>query len=93
MKPNDYGSGAPFNDGQKVVAVDAVPTSRIKNGQIYTVRTCHYSYCKGAYYWYVDIVEIHDWLRPAIFAPLEEKFIAITLEKVLENETELISAN
>lgn len=66
-----------FYPTQKVVAVDAMQNSTIKNGQIYTVSSYHYSQssnplAKGKFFWYIGIVGIHEWLRPSIFAPLED---------------------
>ena len=62
-----------FYPTQKVVAVDAMCGSKIKNGEIYTVSSYHYSEsAKGKFFWYIGIVGIHEWLRPSIFAPLED---------------------
>jgi len=94
---------APFYAGQKVVAVDAVSGSRFKNGQIYTVSAVEYKLGnqnhpigRVTYYWYVGIVGFADggaYYRPAIFAPIEEKFQPISLEKVLETETPFVCSN
>lgn len=84
-----------FYPGQRVVAVDAIAGSYFKNGNEYIVSSYAYKMnpVNGLWFWYIGIVGSHDWLRPGIFAPIPESFIAITLEKVLENETNLISAN
>lgn len=78
----------PFYAGQRVIAVDAMPESRIKNGQVYTVSCCHSSINpangKGPFI-YVGIVGHHDWIRPGIFAPYEELTASImTFEQIQE---------
>jgi hypothetical protein len=89
---------APFFVGQKVVAVDAMPNSTIKNGQTYTITHCYYApsgnpIAKGGWFWYVGVVgNDNKSLRPTIFAPLQEqKFPLIKLKKIIEKE--LVSAN
>lgn len=94
---------APFYVGQKVVAVDAVSGSAFKNGKTYTVASIeyklgnqHHPIGRVTYYWYVGIVGHADggaYFRPSIFAPIEEKFRSISLEKVLEKEVPLICSN
>ena len=89
---------APFYIGQTVVAVDAITGSSIKNGQKYIVNSCDYAQSgnplsKGAYYWYVGVQGYHNRLRPTIFAPINEDFISISLDKVIENEFKYISSN
>lgn len=94
---------APFYVGQKVVAVDAMPMSHFKNGQIYTVASIEYRLGNPnhpigriTYYWYVGIVGHENggaYFRPAIFAPIEESFITISLKEITEIETKLIAAN
>lgn len=87
---------APFYVGQKVVAVRAVPGSSYKNGTVYTIKTCHYSYCENGnrHFWYVGVVELNtDWNTPTIFEPIGEEFQYIELSEVLEIETKLISVN
>lgn len=84
MKPT------PFYSGQKVVAVDALPKSKFKNGTVYTVSECFWSinpvnglgpFC------YVGIVGHGSWFRPSIFAPLEDlKMPSMTLTKIKELE-------
>lgn len=79
---------APFYAGQEVVAVDAVPGSRFKNGQDYVVSACE---CKinpangKGPFWYVGIVGHANgdaWFRPAIFAPKISAAQFIEYEKV-----------
>lgn len=94
---------ASFYAGQKVVAVDAVLGSAFKNGQDYIIAAVEYKLGnrnhpigRVTYYWYVGIVGFADggaYYRPGIFAPIEEKFQSISLEKVLETETPLICSN
>lgn len=94
---------APFYAGQKVVAVDAMEGATFKNGQNYVVSKVEYKLGNPShpigrvtYYWYVGIVGFSNggaYYRPTIFAPIEEKFETITLEKVLEQELYLISSN
>ena len=63
----------PFYIGEKVVAVDAVASSHIKNNNVYTISDCYYSYCKGSYYWHVGVLGFHNkWLRPGIFASMHK---------------------
>lgn len=76
----------PFYAGQKVIAVDAYPQSKFKNGEIYIVSSCHLSINpangKGPFA-YVGIIGHHDWLRPSIFAPyLELKASIMTFEQI-----------
>jgi len=92
------GGMAPFYIGQNVVAVDAVAGSRIKNGQNYIVTSCDYlmspnPIANGKYFWYVGVKGSHKWLRPTIFAPIEQAFISISLKEVLNIEMQLISSN
>lgn len=91
---------APFYVGQIVVGCHKHYGSRIKNGQRYRIRVVHYSpsgnpISNGKYFWYVGVEEWpeHDWMTPKLFAPIEENFQSISLEKVLEEETPFISAN
>lgn len=89
---------APFYEGQRVLAVDALPGSSIKNGQQYIVSDCHYSpsnnpIANGKWFWYVGIIGFHRWLRPGIFAPIEENFQSISLSEILKEETKLIGTN
>lgn len=84
---------APFYVGQKVVAVDAMPTSRIKNGKCYTISTCHYSpsgnpIANGKSFWYVGVVGLdNNWMRPEIFAPLEQSaFPLMTFKEIIKAE-------
>ncbi len=86
---------APFYIGQKVVAVDAMPNSMFKNGQIYTVNSCTFEESgnpispAGKKYWYVGVVGSHPHCRPGIFRPLEEiKFPSMTFEQIKKVEKE-----
>lgn len=90
---------APFYPSQKVVAVDAHPQSRIKNGTEYVISHCHYSQsgnplANGKSFWYVG-VEGNDnhWMRPGIFAPIESTFRSITFSEVIKIESPLIGIN
>lgn len=68
--PKDGDEEPPFYVGQSVVGSDEVlPESRIKKGEPYTIRICHYAECKGNWFWYVGIEELpdHDWLAPRLF--------------------------
>jgi len=60
-----------FYIGQKVIAVDAMSKSLIKNGTIYTVDS--WEQVNG--YWYIGVEGSHNRLRPSIFAPIEEKMM------------------
>lgn len=90
---------APFYVGQKVIAVDAMEGSKIKNGRQYIVNSCEYRESgnplsqKDKKYWYVGVEGHHNRLRPGIFAPIEENFISISAEKILEKEIQITSAN
>lgn len=91
----------PFYVGQRVVAVDAASGSQFKNGQNYIVSAVeyklgnpHHPIGRVTYYWYVGIIGFADggaYYRPAIFAPIQENFEAITFEKI--NELEKTSVN
>jgi hypothetical protein len=88
---------APFYVRQIVVAVDAHPQSKIKNGQLYTITSV--DYCEsgnpptGKKYWYVGVTGHHNRLRPSIFAPFNQNFQPVSLKNILELETPLISQN
>lgn len=91
---------APFYVGQKVVAVDAIEGSRIKNGQYYVISDCHYSpsgnpIANGQSFWYVGVMGFDNkWLRPGIFAPIEQKkFPLMTFKEInkVEKIEELIN--
>ena len=92
---------APFYIGQRVVAVDAVPNSKIKNGQHYTISDCYYApsgnpIANGKSYWYVGVVGFdNNCLRPSIFAPLEQKkFPLMKFSEILKKEkTEVLIDN
>ena len=84
---------APFYVGQKVVAVDAVTNSLIKNGRIYTISSCQYSpsgnpIANGKLFWYIGVSGIdNEWLRPTIFAPLiQKKFPLMAFAQIMEKE-------
>ena len=70
--------GQPFYVGQKVIAVDALRGSLIKNGTVYTILSCDFA--NG--YWYVGVEGSHNRLRPTIFAPLDEQIMSF--EKTCE---------
>lgn len=81
----------PFYIGEKVVAVDALPGSLIKNGRPYEISACHYSSNNGKMYWYVGVVGVNNnWMRPSIFASMETAII-MSFEKL--NEEVPIHAN
>lgn len=82
----------PFYVGEKVIAVDAVSGSTIKNGQIYTICSCEQDYGQDRnLYWYVGIVGgLHNRIRPTIFAPLESASL-MQFEKL--NESVPVHAN
>jgi len=74
MGPNNLPSNPPFAINQKVVAVDAISGSRIKNGRVYEVYSCDYAQstnpiANGKFFWYVGVIGHHNRLRPGIFAP------------------------
>lgn len=84
---------APFYIGQKVVAVDAVSGSVIKNGQHYIVSECYYApsgnpLANGASFWYVRVSAFPIWsLRPSIFAPIQQmKLPLMTFTQIKEKE-------
>lgn len=90
----------PFYVGQKVVGSSFASEhrSKIKKGHPYTITHCHLSINPAngtGPYWYVgyDGVESHAWLTPKLFDPIIENFQSISLEKILEEETKLISVN
>lgn len=62
-------TAAPFHKGQKVRGTSYAPAgSRIKKGEEYIVSTCHYSECKGKWYWYVGVEGVdNDWMTPRLF--------------------------
>ncbi len=62
----------------------------IKKGETYSITRIHY-YNKWMYY----ELDIQDGVAYPIelFAPIEENFQSITLEKILEEETKFVSAN
>lgn len=65
------GGDKPFYVGEKVIAVDAMSGSLIKNGQVYEVYSCDMRRCSdGCSYWYVGVTGHHNSLRPTIFAPI-----------------------
>ena len=69
---------APFYVGQRVIAVDAVEGSAIKNGKKYIISHCHYAECKRKFYWYVGVEGFDNkWLRPTIFAQMQENKISL----------------
>lgn len=86
-----------------------LPSAPIKNGTIYTVAgvlkvCCRWHIDIGLYSGrshvrcpscYGDILKpnMNYWLAAFRFAPIEENFQSISLEKVLEKETPLISVN
>lgn len=94
---------APFYVGQKVAGSNLVPVnSRIKRGEIYTIRVVHYSESgnpispPGAKYWYVGINDWpeHNWLGPHLFVAIEESFFpSLTMSEVIEKECALVSMN
>jgi len=83
---------APFCVGQLVIAVDAMPGSYFKNGTVYTVAAIEYKQssnpiANGAYFWYIGIIGHAGGVahfRPSIFAPITEEMIAISFEKITE---------
>jgi hypothetical protein len=81
---------APFYIGEKVIAIDAIQGSIIKNGSIYEIYSCEYEQCNGNWYWYVGVIGSHKWLRPSIFAPLHTVEL-MCFEKI--NESTPIHAN
>jgi hypothetical protein len=84
----------PFFIGQRVIGRPRYEGSKIKKGQEYTISACHFSPCKEKYYWYVGVDGgPHIWMAPYLFIPKPDEFKAISLSKVLEQETNLISAN
>lgn len=87
----------PFYVGQHVVGSDYCPQgSAIKKGQQYIISSLKWENCNTAkrYCWYVGVEGVdNNWMTPKLFTPIEEKFQSITLEKVLENETQPISSN
>ena len=84
---------APFYIGQYVVAVNAIPTSIIKNGKIYEISNCYYApsgnpIANGKSFWYVGIEGFSNHsLRHTIFAPLiQKKFPLMTVKQIMEKE-------
>lgn len=66
-----------FYIGQKVIAVDAIQGSNIKNGTIYTVYDYHMMqaiWSDFKWYWYIGVecntYKSHKYLKPSIFAPI-----------------------
>lgn len=81
---------APFYITERVIAVDALPGSKIINGHQYTITCCHYSpsgnpIAHGKSFWYVGVSGIdNNWLRPSIFASLLPDMQEITFEEIKE---------
>lgn len=69
---------APFYAGQEVVAVNAHPKSKFKNGQEYIVATIEYKINPAngtGPYWYIGLVGHNNgeaWYNPRIFAPKQK---------------------
>jgi hypothetical protein len=98
----------PFYAGQMVVVVNAHPKHRFKNGDVFQVKEVHKGCCDyhirisndsnpGSQVCYKcghrDIT-FHDWYSADRFMPLDEiKFPSLSLQKVIEKESELVSMN
>lgn len=81
----------PFYVGQRVVAVDAIDGSFIKNGNEYIIAEVRL--WQGVY-WHVTVtIRANHPLRPSIFAPIQDAFNAISFEQVVELESPLINTN
>ena len=94
----------PFYVGQKVVYLDlsigfCVEGSKIKRGQIVVVKGLDFSKLhvgskSKTKAWFIEISEHPGCLYIASdFAPVQENFQSISLEKILEEETKLIGVN
>lgn len=82
MEPN---GPQPFRLFEKVIAVDALPKSVIKNGKIYTILSVEQDRGQdGNLYWYVGVEGTHNRIRPTIFAPLNPPKM-MTFERMTEN--------
>lgn len=86
---NNY---APFYAGQEVVAVNAAPGSKFKNGQDYIVAAIEYKINPAngtGPYWYIGIVGYNNgeaWYNPAIFAPKQTvQFVKFETIEMSEN--------
>jgi hypothetical protein len=97
----------PFYVGQKVVCIESVPHNQfgfnrkgIDKNTILTVRRC-YNNCvffnEITNECDMGVFAVRDGGEPAYnvskFSPVQDDFQSITLEKVLEEETKLISVN
>lgn len=83
MKDENY---QPFYLFEKVIAVDAIQGSIIKNGKVYTILSCEYVFCRNgnAFFWYVGVEGSHNRLRPSIFASINRPAM-MTFEKITES--------